>query len=130
MTKKIILAILFLLLFLLIAAKIIFAPPKNVISYKLEGKKYILLTARTPQEWQKGLMYVRKLNNADGVIFLFPDKQGRTFWNGNTFVDLYLYWLDDDKVVGRSFLPSVEKWGIVTVSSPAPANKVIELIKR
>ncbi len=129
MRKKIVVAILILLL-LLIVAKVIIAPHKGTTSYTLEGRKYMLLTARTPQEWQKGLMDVRKLNNADGMIFIFPDKAIRSFWNKNTYVDLNLYWLDDNQVVGRSFLPSVDKGGIVIVTSPVVINEVVELIKK
>lgn len=128
MRKKIIIAVLILLL-LLIATQVIIAPHKGTISYTLQGREYMLLIAKTPQEWEKGLMYVRKLDNADGMIFLFPDKEVRSFWNKNTYVDLYIYWLDNDKVIGKSFLPSVEKEGIVSVNSPSLVNKVIEIIR-
>jgi uncharacterized membrane protein (UPF0127 family) len=127
MSKKIIITVL-LLLILLIAAKVIIAPHRGTIPYTLEGKKYLLLTARTPQEWQIGLMNIKKLDNADGMIFIFPDKKVRTFWNQNTYLNLELYWLDDNEVVGKSLLPSIEKQGIITVTSPVPVNKVIELV--
>lgn len=66
----------------------------------------------------------------DGMIFVSPDKQIRYFWNKNTFVDLEVYWLDDDKIIGRDFLPSIEKTKeIKTIQSPAPVNKVIEVTK-
>ena len=64
------------------------------------------------------------------MIFLFPDKKPRVFWNKGTLVDLDVYWIFDDKVVGRDFLPSIKKsFGVVYVSSPVPVNKVIEIIK-
>ena len=129
MKKKIIITILILLL-LLVAAQIIIAPHKGTITYTLEGRKYMLLTAKTPQEWQNGLMDIRKLDNADGMVFIFPDKKVRSFWNKNTYVDLDVYWLNDDQVIGKSFLPSVETRGIVTVASPTVVNKVIELVKK
>jgi len=128
--KKKITSALILVIISLFAARSIIAPHKGTISYTLQGKEYMLLTAKTLQEWEKGLMNVRNLDNADGMVFLFPDKNVRSFWNKNTYVDLDLYWLDDDKVVGKSFLPSVEKKGIVTVTSPSAVNKVIELIKK
>ncbi len=103
---------------------------QNTILYTVQNKQYRLFTAKTPQEWEKGLMFVRKLDNADGMIFLFPDKNTRTFWNKNTYVDLDLYWMDDMIVVGKSYLPSVEKKGIVTVTSPRPVNMVVELIRK
>ena len=98
------------------------------INYKLNGKSYKLLVANTPEQWKKGLMNFRKLDGVSGMIFLFPDKQYRNFWNKNTYMDLNLYWLDDDKLIGQSSLPSIEKSrDIVVVNSPAPANKVIEI---
>jgi len=103
---------------------------EQLISFELNGKTYLLKEAKTPQEWEKGLMFVKKPVNFDGMIFLFPEKKIRTFWNKNTFLDLEIIWLDDDKIVGKDFLPSIESSKeIVTKTSPAPVNKVIELIK-
>jgi len=102
----------------------------NLISYKLGDKNYLLKVAKTPEEWQKGLMYVKKPVDYDGMIFIFPDKQIRTFWNKNTFVDLDVYWLDDDKIVSKDFLPSFLKNKIlVEIKSPLPVNRVVEIIK-
>lgn len=128
MKKKIIIAVLIIII-ALIAARSIIAPHKGTIPYNLQGKQYMLLSAKTPQEWEKGLMDIRKLDNADGMIFIFPNKEVRSFWNKNTYLNLDLYWIDDDKVIGKSFLLSVEKAGIVSVSSLSPVNKVIEIVR-
>ncbi len=102
---------------------------KNFVFYELENKKLKLLVADEPKEWEQGLMFARNPVDFDGMIFLFPDKQIRYFWNKNTFVDLDVYWLDDDKIIGRDFLPSIEKTQeIKTIQSPASVNKVIEVI--
>jgi len=102
---------------------------ERLIPYELENKIYLLREAKTPEEWQKGLMFVKKPVDYDGMIFIFPDKQIRSFWNQNTFVDLEVYWLDDDKIIGKDKLESIEKTKIVkTIQSPGPVNKVIELI--
>ncbi|MBI3366310.1 DUF192 domain-containing protein [Candidatus Roizmanbacteria bacterium] len=99
------------------------------ILYTLNNKTYTLLTAKSPGEWEKGLMNYRKLDGVDGMIFLFPDKEIRSFWNKNTLMDLKLYWLNDDIVVGEDYLPSIEKSNkIVIITSPDKANKVIELV--
>lgn len=103
---------------------------KQVIRYKLENKNYCLLMADSPDEWTKGLMNIRKPVDFDGMIFVFPKKERLTFWNKNTYLGLDLYWLDDDKVMGISYLPSIEKSEeVVTVNSPEKANKVIEIIR-
>jgi len=101
---------------------------KEAITYQLNNRNYRLFTAKNPQEWEKGLMYYRKLDEVDGMIFIFPSKQIRSFWNKNTLMDLDLYWLNNNDVIGKSYLPSIEKSKeIVIVSSPDKANRVIEL---
>lgn len=101
---------------------------KITVEYKINNKTYKLLKAETSLQWEKGLMYYRKLDNADGMIFLFKDKQYRNFWNKNTLMDLDIFWLDDDRITGQSFLPSIEKSkNIVIVTSPEKVNKVVEL---
>jgi uncharacterized membrane protein (UPF0127 family) len=123
------LAVSFLLLFLFFY----FKKSQKLISYSLEGKTYKLLPAKTPLEHQKGLMFYRdkkELKGADGMIFIFPDKNYRTFWNKNTFLDLDVYWIDGDRIVGKDFLPSIEKTKeIFTINSPKPVNKVVEIVR-
>jgi len=120
-----------LILFFLLAIIFNYLNKQETLDYKIKNKIYKLLIADSPKEWERGLMDIRKLNNADGMIFLFPDKKPRVFWNKNTYVDLDIYWMFDDKVVGRDFLPSINKSnGVVYVSSPAPVKKVVELIRK
>ncbi|MCR4277275.1 MAG: DUF192 domain-containing protein [Candidatus Roizmanbacteria bacterium] len=98
--------------------------------YSIDNKNYCLLTANNFQEWEKGLMNIKKPVNFDGMIFIFPDKQIRTFWNKNTYMDLDLYWMDEDKVVGKSLLQNINKSKkILTVESKEKVNKVVELIR-
>lgn len=102
---------------------------QNIMTYKFDGKAYRLYVADDPIEWQKGLMNYRKLDKGiDGMIFLFPDKKYRTFWNKNTYLNLRLIWLDDDRRVSESYLPSIDtSKSTVMVNSLSPVNKVIEL---
>ncbi len=104
--------------------------PRPTDEYIIEGKVYRLLAARTPAEWSQGLMNIRHLDKKEGMIFLFPDKKVRTFWNKNTYLNLEVIWMDGDRVVGRDLLPSIEKSKeVVTVRSPMPVDKVVELVK-
>jgi len=98
--------------------------------YELENRVYLLKEAKNEEEWQKGLMFVKKPVDYDGMIFIFPDKKIRTFWNQNTFVDLEIYWLDDEKIIGKDKLESIkETKNPKIIQSPYPVNKVIEIIK-
>jgi uncharacterized membrane protein (UPF0127 family) len=101
--------------------------------YLINSKNYCLLTANKQEQCKRGLMYYKsknELNGADGMIFIFPDKEIRSFWNENTYLDLDVYWLNNDKVVGKGFLPSILKSKkIVVVKSVGEVNKVVEIVK-
>lgn len=102
----------------------------QAIKYKLGNKNYCLLVADSNNEWTKGLMNYKKPVNFDGMVFVFPKKKIQSFWNMNTYLDLDVYWLNDEEVVGKSFLPSIERSKeVIYISSPKKANKVIEIIK-
>ena len=45
------------------------------------------------------LEIAKKPVDFDGMIFIFPDKQIRSFWNENTYLDIDVYWLDGEKVL-------------------------------
>ncbi len=101
----------------------------GTISYNLNGKTYHLLTAVNAVQWEQGLMYYRSLKNADGMMFIFPDSQYRSFWNKNTYMNLDVYWINGKTVVGKNFLPSIEKSRTtVIINAPGKVDKVIELI--
>jgi len=101
---------------------------QNFMEFELNDKKLKLLIARNEQEWKKGLSGIYELSDYDGMIFLFPKKEIRRFWNKDTHLDLLVYWLDADKIIGQGYLPSIEKTkDILEIISPAPVNKVIEI---
>ncbi|MFA5770265.1 MAG: DUF192 domain-containing protein [Patescibacteria group bacterium] len=98
--------------------------------YFINNKNYCLLTANNPEQWGKGLMFYKKPVNFDGMIFIFPEKKIRTFWNKNTYMDLDLYWMDGEIVVGKSYLPSILKSKeTVIVGSKREVNRVVEIIR-
>lgn len=134
--KKFFLVLIIVVFFALLIYLLIYILKKtkkdNFFSYYLNGKKYLLLVADEPKEWEKGLMNYRKreeLGGADGMIFIFPNKEYRTFWNKNTYLDLKVYWIEDKEVVGQDFLPSINQSNeLVYIHSPLKVNKVIELV--
>ncbi|MFA6533285.1 MAG: DUF192 domain-containing protein [Patescibacteria group bacterium] len=89
-----------------------------------------MLASNNQEQWEKGLMFYKKPVNFDGMIFIFPEKEIKSFWNKNTYLDLDIYWMDDEKVIGKSYLPSVLKSKeIEVVKSPSEVNRVVEIIK-
>ena len=103
---------------------------KQAKKYLINSKNYCLLTASNQEQWEKGLMFYKKPVNFDGMIFISPNKETRSFWNKNTYLDLDLYWMNEDKIVGKSFLPSILKSeNLVTISSEEEINRVVEIVK-
>lgn len=96
-------------------------------SITVQGKSYTVWIADTPEKQQQGLMYVTKLRPDQGMLFVFPDRAVRTFWNMNTLIPLDLFWMNDDVVVGVSSMPAIEGDAVTRVSSPEPVNKVLEV---
>lgn len=138
MTKIIIIILILAAIFIIdgifFAKKFVTIDPRwkdyKVIKYSLNNKQYKFLVADSSEKWVKGLMDVRRLDNLDGMIFVFPTAEQKSFWNENTYVDLDIYWIKKGKVVGRSFLPSIEKSKKkVIINSPQPVDTVIEFIK-
>ncbi|MEN3014332.1 MAG: DUF192 domain-containing protein [Endomicrobiia bacterium] len=102
----------------------------KIIDYEIEGKIYKLLLADTPKKWAKGLMHKRNLKNADGMLFVFPEKRKPTFYNKNTYLDLEIYWINGSSVVAKNYLASIEKTKIIVyVEAPDYVDKVAEIVK-
>ena len=101
----------------------------EVITKEVNGKELKLVVADTPSRWQQGLMYVRKPVDFDGMIFYFKTPQPQVFWNRNTYEDLDVYWIQSENIIGTGKLPSVEKNGLRTVTSPGFIDTVIEVIR-
>lgn len=51
--------------------------------------------ADTPQKTEKGLMFVKRLPENEGMLFLFEQEQDLHFWMKNTLIDLDIIFLDE-----------------------------------
>lgn len=134
--KKIILGLFLFIAAVFITVFFVFNNKKSTRALSIQiidGKLYKLIEARSPQDWIKGLMYYKskkELNGADGMIFIFPEKEIRSFWNENTYLDLDLYWMDGETVVGKSYLPSILRTKKpFTVNSPGEVDRVVEIVR-
>lgn len=83
--------------------------------------------ADTVEKRTHGLMYVARLGENEGMIFVFPEEGTRSFWNKNTLLDLDLIWVRDNKVVGVSPLSREVEKGTAHVSSPGEVDTVVEV---
>jgi uncharacterized protein len=70
----------------------------NVIEI-LSGNRKTRLTvqvADTQIKREKGLMFVRKLPENEGMLFVFSKKTNDAFWMKNTFIPLSIAFLDSE----------------------------------
>lgn len=114
---------------LLIIGKTELADNSEKIVLNIDGRDYVLFTARTALEKARGLSGIKELKGVDGMIFYFDSPQSPTFWNKNTHLDLELIWMAGGKIVGRDFLPSEDGTGLVAKIAPQKVNRVVELVK-
>ena len=103
---------------------------KQAKKYLIDNKNYCLLTAKNQEQWEKGLMFYKKPVDFDGMIFIFPEKEIKSFWNKSTYLDLDIYWMEEDKVIGKNYLPSILKSKeIIVVKSGGKVDQVVEIIR-
>ena len=92
--------------------------------------------ADTPDKRRAGLMNVTNLDK-DGMIFVYGDSRNRTFWMKNTYIPLYMYFLNSEgETVTRRYAEAPENPAEVnsgsqhTYSSTRRAKYVLELEKK
>ncbi len=98
------------------------------IILNIGGKDYVLYTARTALEKTRGFSGIAELKGADGMVFFFSPGSKPIFWNKKTHLDLELIWMNGNEIVGRDFLASEDKEGLITKLAPAAIDKVVELV--
>lgn len=65
----------------------------------LGGKTFVVEVAETPQQHERGLMFVPKLGEDEGMLFIFKNEETRFFWMKNTIVDLSIGFFDKNKTL-------------------------------
>lgn len=59
------------------------------------GRSCVLEIADTPRSRQQGYMYRTRVEESEGMIFVFPEPGFHTFWMKNTLVPLDIIWMDE-----------------------------------
>ena len=78
------------------------------------------------KEIQQGLMYRTKMAENQGMLFLFPQEEARSFWMRNTFIPLDIIYVNSNKEIvsiQKYTTPQSDK----ALPSEAPAQFVIEV---
>lgn len=92
----------------------------------LGPKVFTLWIASTPDEQEKGLMFVKNMPADRGMIFVFPDPQAQTFWMKDTLIPLDLIYISQDGTIVRHYT-MVPDGGQQLYFSDAPVQDAIEI---
>ena len=112
---------------------------KVVVSFKKEGSLILkkaendsiiqtldIEIADDDYSTETGLMYRTKLETNQGMLFIFPDLQMRSFYMKNTKIPLDIIYIDEDKTI-VSFQKNAKPMDETSLPSEAPAKYVLEL---
>ncbi|MBI4163156.1 MAG: DUF192 domain-containing protein [Candidatus Aenigmarchaeota archaeon] len=93
------------------------------------GTEVFVETADSPAEWEKGLMNRASLGENNGMLFVFPDEQQRSFWMKNTLIPLDIIFISSDLTIvdiKRNFQPC-RSFFCETYKSKQQAKYVLEV---
>jgi len=82
--------------------------------------------ARTPAEKEKGLMFVERLDEGRGMLFLMGPERVLTFWMKNTYIPLDMIFLDGSRTV-VGVVESAEPLTLDPRRVEAPSSYVVEV---
>lgn len=82
--------------------------------------------ARTPAERELGLMYRNVLGENQGMLFVFPSEEMRSFYMKNTAISLDILYINANYEI-VSIVKNAKPYDETSLPSNAPAQYVLEL---
>lgn len=87
--------------------------------------KFIVDVARTPEQQERGLMFVRSLGGNRGMIFPYDPPQQVAFWMRNTLIPLDILYIRADGRIAR--IANAKPLDETPLPSGEPAIAVLEI---
>lgn len=103
------------------------SPTKESPGVRIRKQVIYVELARTPQEWQKGLMYRERLSPFEGMLFWGEVERPQSFWMKNTLISLDIIFISRGKKIvsiSKRAMPMSED----LLKSSAPAQYVLEVL--
>jgi len=97
---------------------------------EINGKRYNIELAETPESRERGLMFRKEMPAESGMLFIFDDEEIRTFWMKNTYIPLDILYFDEGRRLVSAQLgvpPCGEQERCPTYPSAGPSKYVLEL---
>lgn len=97
---------------------------------EINGHRYVVEVADTPDARDRGLMFRQEMAPDAGMLFIFEDEAPRAFWMKNTYIPLDILYFDGSKRLVSAQLdvpPCGDQPRCPAYPSAGPARYVLEL---
>lgn len=85
-----------------------------------------LYLTETPQQRAQGLMFVEQMDEAEGMLFTYPQPALMTMWMKNTYIPLDMLFIHPDGTIS-SITKKTTPLSTKRISSTEPVTMVLEL---
>lgn len=118
----------FLFFILLFSNIIVLFAQENTIYIETEKEliPFNVEIAKTPAQYEQGLMFRKKLPEKHGMLFLFHDTKKRYMWMKNTFIPLDMIFADNTGKIIHIF-ENAQPLDETIIPSQKPTAVVLEL---
>ena len=103
--------------------------PQSLLAVRTGASRVVhfkIWTADTPRREEQGLMFIQKMDEHSGMLFLFPQNPHPTMWMKNTYLALDLLFIDADGRINY-IAPRAAPLSLDIIHSPRPTFAVLEL---
>jgi uncharacterized membrane protein (UPF0127 family) len=102
--------------------------PRTTLDIAAHGhrNRFEVWIADTPARQEQGLMFVRDLPAAQGMIFPQPSPQVANFWMKNTYIPLDMVFVGSDGRIAK-IIANAHPFSLDVLSSDVPVIAVLEI---